>query len=730
MRFLFLMLISIACVWQSAHAQSTDIERWGATAKRVTIIRDKWGIPHIYGKTDADVVFGLMYAQCEDDFYRVERNYIEAIGRLAEVEGESALYHDIRARLFLDTVEAASIYQTSPLWMKKILDAFADGMNYYLYTHPEVRPVLLDRFQPWMPLTFSEGSIGGNISEVSLAGVKRFYGPDNGMGFRPPAIPKWEQEPTGSNGFAIAPTRSASGHAMLLINPHTSFYFRSEVHMVSEEGLNAYGAVTWGQFFIYQGFNESCGWMHTSSFADPLDEYLEKVTKKGETWVYQYGAAERPVTQKQVMQSYKSGNQIRQKPITLYWTHHGPVVDRQDSRWVAMKMMNQPLEALSQSYLRTKTKGYATYQQVMKLRTNSSNNTVFADKEGNIAYWHGNFMPRRDPQFDWSKPVDGSNPATEWKGLHEVDEPVQFKNPESGWIQNCNSTPFTAAGSFSPKRADYPTYMAPDAENYRGLNAVRVLSAQKWPITLDQLIEAAYDPYLTAFARLIPSLVSAFDERTQLKDPLAATVSEPMGLLREWNYQCGTASVETTLAVYWAERIMAFVRQRLSPNQPTDQLSLGNYIVGLTTTSEKLLALQEAMQALEKDFGTWKTPWGEVNRFQRLTGKVQEQYDDQQPSTAIGFTASMWGSLAAFGARTAPNTVKRYGYVGNSFVAAVEFGPRVRAKSIVTGGSSADPASPHFTAQVAGYAGHRFKEVLFYPDDVRANAARTYHPGM
>ena len=730
MRLLFAFLLSATAL---AGQSPAEIARWKATAERVTIIRDRWGIPHIYGKTDADVVFGLLYAQCEDDFFRVEQNYIEAIGRLAEVEGESALFHDIRARLFLDTAQAAAIYAGSPAWMKKLLDAFADGMNYYLYTHPQVRPKLLTRFQPWMPLTFSEGSIGGNISEVSLGGIKRFYGPTLGSatGFvEDEELPEWEREPTGSNGFAIAPSKSASGNALLLINPHTSFYFRSEVHMVSEEGLNAYGAVTWGQFFIYQGFNEYCGWMHTSSQADPLDEYLETVEFKGDMLTYRYGGKQLPVQQKEVLQAYRDGGDIRHKQVVLYWTHHGPVIDQRGEQWVSMKMMNQPLEALSQSYLRTKARGYASYQKVMRYRTNSSNNTVFADRDGNIAYWHGNFMPRRNPAFDWEKPVDGSNPETEWKGLHKVNEPVQFRNPASGWIQNCNATPFTAAGPSSPRREDYPVYMAPDPENFRGLNAVRVLSGQKWPISLDQLIEAGYDPYLSAFERLIPALLKAYDERAVQNDPVAAALQEPIALLRDWKYDCSVASIPTTLAVFWGEKLIAFTRVRMSEDMPGDQLSIVNYMIGLTTTHEKLQVLQETIQKLTEDFGTWKVAWGHVNRFQRLTGKVQESYDDQKPSTAIGFTGSLWGSLPAFGARNGPNTKKRYGYVGNSFVAAVEFGPRIRAKSIVTGGSSADPASPHFSDQVEGYAKHQFKDVLFYPEEVRKQAERTYHPGQ
>ena len=726
MRFLFILLIGATSL-AAQSAQEAEIARWKAQAQQVTIIRDQWGIPHIYGKTDADAVFGVLYAQCEDDFFRVEHNYIEAIGRLAEIEGESALYHDIRARLFLDTLEAAAIYQSSPAWMKKLLDAFADGVNYYLYTHPEVKPKLLARFQPWMPLAFSEGSIGGNISAVPLNGIRAFYGQNRAGTSFLDETPKWEEEPTGSNGFAIAPSKSATGNALLLINPHTSFYFRSEVHMVSEEGLNAYGAVTWGQFFIYQGFNEHCGWMHTSSDADVMDEYLESVEQKGESYSYRYGNETRPMRARRVMQTYKDGATFKQKPVTLYWSHHGPIIEEGNGKWLAMKMMNQPLEALSQSYLRTKATGYKSYKKTMDIRTNSSNNTVFADKQGNIAYWHGDFMPRRNPGFDWENPVDGANPETEWKGLHKVKEIVQTRNPASGWIQNCNSTPFTVAGSASPLASAYPAYMAPDAENYRGVNAVQVLSRTN-SYTLDNLITAAYDPHLAAFDKLIPALASAFDERAAQQDPLCAALKDPMDQLRAWNRNWGAESVPTTLAVYWAEKLMASIRSKIQPGDPTTQWALVEYMVGRSSAQEKVQRLQEAVAELTRDFGTWKTPWGEINRFQRLTGKVQEEYDDQKASIPVGFTASMWGSLAAFGARTAPNTKKRYGYVGNSFVAVVEFGEKVRARSIVTGGSSSNPASPHFNDQSQRYTAHQFKDVLFYKEDVMRNAERTYHP--
>ncbi|GAC1373221.1 MAG: penicillin acylase family protein [Hymenobacter sp.] len=718
---------------QAQQFSSQELARWRQQAKQVTIVRDTWGVPHIYGKTDADAVFGLLYSQCEDDFARVETNYLDAIGRLAEVEGETALYHDLRARLFLDTTQAAAIYHKSPPDLNKLLDAFADGTNYFLATHPTLQPQLLRRFQPWMPLMFSEGSIGGNISVVSLERLKAFYSQKKSSSWIDTDFERKDREPVGSNGFAIAPAKSATGHALLLLNPHTSFYFRSEVQMVSEQGLNAYGAVTWGQFFVYQGFNQHCGWMHTSSGADSMDEYLETIEKKGNTFYYKYGQKLRPVQVQRVWLPYKDGDKILRRQFTVYRTHHGPIVgQKSDQQWVAVRMMNAPLHALQQSYLRTKASGYASFQEVMKLNGNASNNTVFADTKGNTAYWHGNFMPKRNPQFDWSQPVDGSNPQTEWQGFHGVSELVQVHNPASGFIQNCNSTPFTVAGPSSPSRGKYPKYMAPDAENYRGLNAVRVLS-RKPKFTLDTLIAASDDPHLTAFDDLIPALLAAY--HTTLADkaapPPAAGVTEAIELLRGWDRGYSQTSVAQTVAIYWAERLQAQARARVPSAQPQlDYISFTKFALSNTTPPEKINALAETLDDLTRDFGTWKMPWGDVNRFQRLTGRIQETYDDQQPSTPVAFTSSVWGSLAAFGARTYPGTKKRYGNVGNSFVAVVEFGPRIVARSVVTGGQSSHPGTPHFTDQADLYCNGRFKAVRFYPEDVKAHAEKTYHPGQ
>lgn len=714
---------------QTALSQSftrNEISNWEARAKEITIVRDSWGVPHISGKTDADAVFGMIFTQCEDDFPRVERNYLTATARLSEADGEKYLYNDLRQRLYLDTLQAISAYEGSPEWLKKICQAFADGANYYLYTHPDTKPKLLRRFQPWFPLMFSEGSIGGDIENVSLNELKRFYGKgpanlkedvsDDGLG---------DGEPRGSNGIAIAPTRSANGNALFLINPHTSFYFRSELQVSSQEGLNAYGAVTWGQFFVYQGFNEHCGWMHTSSAADVLDAYRETIIKKGSKYFYQFGKEQRPVTVKKVSIRYKTDKGFAKREFTGYWTHHGPVIGELDGKWISTRIMIEPSKALQQSFLRTKAGGLDDYKKVMELRTNSSNNTVFADDKGNISYWHGNFMPKRDPSFDYNELVDGTNPSADWNGLHEATETVQVHNPADGWIQNCNNTPFSVSGASSPDPKKYPSYMAPDDENPRGLHAVRVLK-DEYNFTVDKLIAAAYDPYLPAFEILLPPLLKSFDEAASSNDTLRANYGEAAQLLKKWDLKWGATSVPTTLAIAWAQAL----RQRVASKIPDGgQLDMIKFLATSTTTDDRMKALATGMAELKRDFGSWKQPWGAINRFQRLNGNIDPTFDDNSVSIAVPFTSALWGSLASYGARKYPHTKRMYGTSGNSFVAVVEFGRKVRAKSVVTGGSSGNPQSRHFNDQSPMYASGQFKDVLFYPEDYKRNSERTYHPG-
>jgi acyl-homoserine-lactone acylase len=725
---LLLLLAAGACALPCAARtpSSAEIARWEGEAQSVTIYRDNWGIAHVYGKTDADAVFGMEYAQAEDDFNRVESNYIEALGWRSQAEGESSIYLDLRSQLFADPEAIQGKYEQSPPWLKKLMNAFADGLNYYLYRHPEVKPRVIGHFEPWMALAFTEGSIGGDIEKgVDVPRLAAFYGGRAAPAADTASVVLPPPEPQGSNGIAISPSITLDHHALLWINPHTSFYFRSELQMASEQGLDAYGAVTWGQFFIYQGFNATAGWMHTSSGVENISWFLETVSRRGGHYYYRYGGRELPVKTRRIVVRYETAGGMAEKTFTAYYTQHGPVIARIGDKWETVNVMQEPVRALIQAFTRTKAADYAQFRNAMRLHTNSSNNTIFADAEGNIAYWHSDWIPRRSDRFDWSKPVDGSDPATAFHGLLTLAQTPHLLNPPDGWLYNSNNWPWSAAGPYSPRRRDYPRYVEHGMEESpRGYHALRLLGAGKdW--TMASLNTAAFDSYLPAFATLMPVLLKAYDATPQ-SDPLKARLSGQVTVLREWNDRWGVSSMATSLAVFWGTDIFA----QVAAQAKALGISPEDYVVGHATRQQLLASLAAASDRLTADFGSWQTPWGHINRFQRINDDISPSFDDSKPSIPVPFVSSAWGSLASFGAKPYPNTKKWYGSEGNSFVAVVEFGPKVRAWAVTAGGESGNPASPHFDDEAASYAMGELRTVYYYEPQLAGHIERQYHPGQ
>ena len=420
---------------------------------------------------------------------------------------------------------------------------------------------------------------------------------------------------------------------------------------------------------------------------------------------------------------YKTADGMKQRAFTTYFNHHGPVIRSDGNRWVTIRLMNTPISALEQSFLRTKARSYAAYRQTMQLKANSSNNTVFADADGDIAYWHGDFIPKRDTRFDFTKPVDGSDPATDWHGLMTLNEIPHLLNPKSGYLENVNNSPWSGAGESSLKKADFPAYVEQGTETARGLHAIRVLQGRH-NFTLDSLMTSAYDSYLPWFARTVPLLVKAWDALPQ-DSPQRSQLAEQIATLRSWDMRWGLDSVPTSLAVYWGDAIgvpvAADARRAgiLWEDYVATHVSNQAMLNGLTTASDKLTA----------DFGTWKTPWGKINRFQRINDDIVPSFSDAEPSIPVAFTSSQWGSLASFAARSYPGTKCRYGTSGNSFVAVVEFGDKVRARAVTAGGESGHPGAKHFDDEATRYATGNLREVYFYPEQLKGHTERTYHPG-
>ena len=722
-------------------ASPPDIARWRAEASRVTITRDDWGIAHVHGRTDGDAVFGMIYAQAEDDFPRIETNYLTNLGRSAEAEGEKSIWQDLRARLYVSEPELKADYARSPLAMRKLMDGWADGLNYFLATHPNVHPRVLKHFDPWMVMSFTEGSIGGDIERIDLKALEQFYssrhpGRDPGRAFSSAALDRRQvpdrvrddvyrdSEPRGSNGIAIAPRLTSDGGALLLINPHTSFYFRSELQMSSDEGLHAYGAATWGQFFIYQGFNPHIGWMHTSSGVDNVDEFAEKVERRGNGYCYWYGQTCRPLQPRPVTIRYRAlDGRLALRSFSAFMTHRGPIVRAENGRWIAFAMMNKPAEALQQSFVRTKATDLASFMRISDLKANSSNNTVFADDKGEIAVLAPQFMPRRDNRIDYMKVIDGSDPNADWKDLHTVSELPNTIDPPNGWVFNSNDWLYSAAGRYSPKPANFPAYLDTAGESYRTVHATRLL-LQPGPWSLNRLQAAAYDSAQPSWEVLVPMLVSAW-QSLPASDARRARFAEPIAALARWDKRWSVTSAPNTLANFWGDELVKAVGSRKwndhqNPFRHMEQLS----------PAEKLDTFARGLDRLERDFGDWRVPWGEVNRFQRISPAIEGVFSDQAPSIPVGFTSNRWGSLASFGATQKPGTKRWYGTNGNSFVAVVEFRPNgVRARAVTAGGESGNPASLHFNDEAQRYVSGNLREVYFYPAQLKGHTERIYRPG-
>lgn len=686
-----------------------------ASSHDVTITRDDWGIAHVEGRTDADAVFGAIYAQAEDDFPRIEANLLTALGRRAEAEGEDFLWQDLRQRLWIDPDALKRDYAASPAWLRKLMDAWAAGLNHYIATHPEDRPKVLTRFEPWMALSFTEGSIGGDIEKAALKPLAAFYGGEAS----PLALAREmvrDDEPRGSNGIAIAPKRTANGNALLLINPHTSLFFRSELEMKSGEGLHAYGASTWGQFFIYQGFNEKLGWMHTTSGADNVDEFVEQVSRKGDTWFYRRGNVLKPFVKRPVTLRFRKGNgSFGERTFTTYASEHGPIVRAESGDspdWIALSLMHRPVAALSQSWLRTKARDQAEFLKIGEFRANSSNNTLYADGKGNIALLMPQFAPRRDARFDYRAPVDGSDFRADWKGLYGPQERPDVVNPQSGWVYNSNDAPWRAAGEGTFDPARWPATFDQVGANPRGDHALELLDKAQG-LDLESLRALAYDPHMPLFDDLIAGL-----PQVDATDPLSA----PVALLKGWDRRWSAGSQAMSLAHYWGDELEAGVRRTLPRT--------GNVFAAMraTTEQQRTAALARAVARLEDDFGGWQVPWSEVNRYQRTTSDIIQPFDDNKPSLPVAFSSARWGSLASFGTKQYPGTRRWYGTSGNSFVAVVEFGPRVRAMAVSSGGASGREGSAHFNDQAELYASGQMRAVYFYPEDIKGHIEKTYRP--
>ena len=665
-------------------------------ARSVTIYRDTYGVPHVFGRTDASTVFGFAYAQAEDNFWRVEENFILALGRGAELYGEKALDEDrLNHALEIPRLAREEYSRLDPK-MRSICDAYAAGFNYYLEKHPAVRARLLTKIEPWYTLAF----IRYNYYQNGFArdpNLRR-------IGLQTAAIENDLKAHTGSNGWVINPSKSATGHAMLFINPHLPFFGPGQVyegHVHSDEGWNFTGYTRFGFPLPYVGHNENGGWVSTDNAADLTDVYLETFDDPARPLAYKYGNGYRLATEHVEEIRVKTTTGVETRKFTMRKTHHGPILGSRDGKMLSLRMAKFESDGwLREWYDMTRAKSLVELKRAMAPLNMLFGNVMYADRQGNTWYLYNGAVPKRDPRFDWSKPLDGSDPATEWQGYHTLDELPQLTNPKTGWMQNCNTTPFLLTSVGNPDPKQFPKYMVQESDNPRGAISREIL-ASKPKFTFEEWTRVAFDTRVMSAEKILQELLPVL----KAKADSTPRLREVYDVLARWDRRSTNDSIAMTIFSLYHDRRLRDEKQ------------------------DVLLALGEVLDNLERDFGTWKVSWGDITRLQRIDESKGEEFQDSRPSLASSGVNGNDGAVFTFYAAPMRGQKRRYGVAGGTYISVVEFAPKVRALSVHTFGASADPASKHFMDQAALYTRGQFKPAWLALDDIKANLETSYHPG-
>jgi penicillin amidase len=717
MKSLYLLIIPVFLV----SCKKNHTENLSQLADDVTIYRDEFGVPHVYGRDDKSAAFGFAYAQAEDNFPIIEDNYIDALGRSTEVIGNDGILDDWLNRS-LEIVKYAKLeYNSFSPEVKAICDGYSEGLNYYLEKNPDVTPKLLKHFEPWHIVAFINYLYYqkvllvhySNMPESGFVKAFKELSNTNKQTLANLSFNNKKNESEGSNTWAINSNKSESGNALLFINPHLGFFGNSQVyeaHIMSASGWNFTGYTRFGFPFPYVGFGENIGWSSTDNNADLVDAYIEDIRFNPDSTTYQYERASKPITTwKETLKIKDKDGKETNKKLTFYKTHHGPLISMQNDRFLSVRMAKYETPGwLSQWYWMTKAQNFEEFKKAASTLEVQFGNYTYADVDGNIMYVYNAAVPKRSEKYDWTQPVDGTISDTEWLGYHTFDELPKVVNPSSGWIQNCNGTPFLATLNDNPNPSDFPSYMVVENDNMRSEQSRRIL--QETPrFNFDNLRELSYSTYLLSAEKQLPSLFNSWEN---CNDELLKTsqIEEAIALLQNWDYNSTIESVATTIYIHWSEE-----KRQLDKNMGCLDL----------------IALQNVMNKLETKWSTWKVAWGDINRHQRFldNGDNKLQFNDSLPSLPVAGGPSWTGATFTFWTQDNPDTKKRYGVGGNSYVSIIEFAKNnIKAESLHYFGASGNPSSQHYFDQAKRYTQGNYKPAYLTLDDVKDNAVNVYKP--
>ncbi|NOT63002.1 MAG: penicillin acylase family protein [Acidobacteria bacterium] len=758
--------LALSALFYSHHTTAKDAVKKTKTlpldkvAQSVTIYRDTWGVPHVYGPTDYSVMFGFIYAQCEDNFWQVEDSYIQSLGRAAEVYGEKHLVDDLTNRALEITRLSQEEYAKLGPAMKEACQATADGYNYYVAKNPQAKPRLLTQLEPWHVIAFGRFAQyqlfiykrekikdSETMAAITEVGAKNAFldreterrrdreTAKNELANVSPSLPLsvfpsqgediWQAGLIGSNTWAASAKKSASGHPLLFINPHQPFFGPGqwiEGHINSATGWHMSGASFPGSPFPTVGHNDTLGWSHTVNAPDVIDLWTEKFDDAKNPMNYKYGTGYLTAKQWVSKVAIKTDAGVVNKTFEFRKTHHGPIVAIRDGKPLTVKMaMFEEGGGLEQRFMMGRAKNLAEFKAAMARTAVPMFNTMYADQAGNIWYCYYGAVPRRDTRFDWTKPLDGSDPTAEWKGYHKLDELPQVLNPATGWAQNCNATPFlaTAEGSAdNPAEAKFPKYMVTEPDNSRSRMS-RVVLSEKEKFSFEDWATAAFDNRCIEAQTLVPLLSAEWDKLNAANPTQAAKTAEAIQIIKAWNQRADLDAVGMSLFTMWAYARMQPQAKQMTKALPFPETAILSYVLDEFT----------------KKVGTWKVAWGEISRLQRIhTSGALERFDDDKPSLPVPggpgeYVGIIFNFYTPFDTPIAKGLKRHYGQVGHSFVSVVEFGPKLQARSLIQFGQRHDPASKHWFDQGELYAKRQFKPAWYRLEEIKANLEAAYHPG-
>lgn len=717
-----------------AAAAETPSDNSAALAEAVTIHRDAWGVPHILGPTDECVIFGMGYAQAEDYFWQLEDTTLRAIGRYAEVTGEDGLKVDLLNRAFRVVERSRRDFAGLKVEYRRLIAAYTKGINWFLKHHSHTPRRLLDRWEPWMVLAIDRHLLLDFTYGGTRAGRPSILFEASGIDEVDSDLSPFEQaaqDAIGSNEWAIGPSKTADGNAMLLINPHQPWFGWGqffEAHLHSEETIHFSGACFFGTPIPTIGHNEYLGWTYTVNEPDNADSWRVVFDKPDEPLQYRFDDDYRTAFEWTDRIRVLNGLDIEERTVTFRRTHHGPLVKRvNDSTFLAANVDGIfDTHRVDQAIGMVRARNLQEWQSAVGHCAVPMFNIAYADCDGNILYVYNGSIPRRDPQFNWRSPVDGTTSATDWKGRHRLTELPQVLNPKCGYVQNCNTSPFTTTHDENPDRSLFPEYMFEDADHRkRRAQLSRQLLTEMSGLTFDRLSKLAMDTRLYWPMTQLPEFSKALEQLRRTQPERAAKIAPYLSHLAEWDCVSTNESTQTTLCVAWYEEL----HQGTYPGEQLKRRYQGS-------RSRQLEALVSVAEQLQSRHGDWKIPWGKVHRLQRVTNRPDVlsagvAFNGLYPSLPCPGVPGPLGVVYTVYSTPSIPIIRptRYAVVGSCYVAAVEFGDRIRAASAVQFGASSNPKSKHYFDQAQLFSNQKLKPAWFYRDDVLANAVRSYHPG-